>query len=71
MQPPFETPGSGWGSFTINVLIALRSGYYWVHPEAAVGPGNQSLLPLEWTLSFEREFSYTEVEVQVGESEIL
>jgi len=68
-RPPFETGGSGWGSFTIDALIVLRPGYYWAHPDATVGPGDPSLLPLRWTLNFEQQLSYDQVGVQVGEDQ--
>jgi hypothetical protein len=61
--PPFEWAGSGWGFFTISIIIALKPGYSWVSPGATVGLNGHSLLPLIWTLNFEQELTYHESEV--------
>ncbi|KAJ5606268.1 serine/threonine protein kinase [Penicillium lagena] len=66
--PPFEMSGGGWGYFTISIVVALKRGYSWVSPDATLGPGDQSLLTLYWTLNFERELSYSHVEVGVAVS---
>lgn len=65
-QPPYEVSGEGWGFFTISIVVGLKPGYSWVSPNATLGPGGQSLLPLYWTLDFERELSYRQVEVGVA-----
>ncbi len=64
-QPPFELSGSGWGYFPIGVVVSLRRGYAWVAEDAMVGPEGQSLLPLYWMLNFERDLSFTDVDVGV------
>jgi hypothetical protein len=66
--PPFEWAGSGWGFFTISIIIALNQGYSWVFPGATVGPSGHSLLPLNWTLNFEQELTYQEFEVGLAAS---
>lgn len=65
-EPPYEWSGGGWGFFTISIVVGLKRGYSWVSPDATLGPGNQSLLPLFWTLDFERKLSYRQVEVGVA-----
>ncbi|KAN0110024.1 kinase-like protein [Hyaloscypha variabilis] len=64
--PPFEWAGSGWGFFTISIIIALKPGYSWISPLATVGPCGHSLLPLTWTLNFEQELTYQEFEVDLA-----
>jgi hypothetical protein len=67
-KPPYESNGEGWGFFTISVLVALKAGYYWVHPHATSIPDGQSLLPLHWTLNFEGSLKQMEFKVEVGVS---
>jgi hypothetical protein len=67
--PPFEFAGSGWGFFTISIIIALNQGYSWVSPGARVGPSGHSLLPLHWTLNFKQELTYQEFEVGLAASQ--
>lgn len=64
--PPFEIAGSGWGYFTISIIIALKEGYSWVSSRATVGQGGLSLLPFTWTLNFERQLTYQDFGVDVA-----
>lgn len=63
---PFEMGGRGWGYFTISALLALKTGYCWVSPDATVGADGNSLLPLEWRLDFEKELSFVRAEVGIA-----
>lgn len=64
-QPPFSLSGSGWGYFHIGVVVSLKTGYAWVAEDAMVGLEGQSLLPLYWTLNFERDLSFSDVDMGV------
>ena len=65
-SPPFEFNGAGWGYFELSVLIALKPGSFWVHPNATWTSAGQSLLPLSWMLNFDEPVSQREVQVELG-----
>ena len=43
---PYRVTRIGWGYFTINVIIVLKSGYLW-------HKGHSRFLKLEWELDFD------------------
>lgn len=53
-RPPYTIHGQGWGYFTIQVSVVLRSGYIWVCKQAEAGPHGapNARLKSEWTLYF-------------------
>jgi YEATS family/zinc finger of C3HC4-type, RING len=53
---PYEITRLGWGTFQITAQIVLRHEYQWMSSDAETLLGsNQSLLPIEWMLSFDGE----------------
>ncbi|KAG7096417.1 hypothetical protein E1B28_003856 [Marasmius oreades] len=53
-HPPYSITRLGWGIFTIEVKVVLKSGYSWVSEDAWNSPNGEvkSILPLEWELDF-------------------
>jgi serine/threonine protein kinase len=58
-NPPYVCRAKGWGYFTINVLVALKTHYSWVD-DTASSQDDQSLLPLSWELNFDSPLSKVE-----------
>jgi hypothetical protein len=65
---PFQLLGSGWGFFTINVLVLLKGKLFWHTPIAKTAPGGQDrgMLLLTWTLNFEQPSTQSTSSFEIG-----